>query len=196
MGLEPPQGLVDLGRRRLAVAAVDLGHEKGLGPVAVAQRLSHPDLAPAAVVVPTIVEEGDAALDGPADDADALGRILLVADVIPADPDARDVGAGAAELAVRHVGGGALAGCRGHSRSDDQGERGIDDFPAGHGGVLLQIRCRAGDDDLSFDSRHDSLLSTVVSGRMPRRRNEKKTKLKAVTTRTGRRTTDRTHVPS
>src|SRR5438132_11519725 len=50
-------------------------NQEGLGAVAVPQRLSHPDLALATVVVPAIVEEGDAALDGPADDADALGRI-------------------------------------------------------------------------------------------------------------------------
>jgi hypothetical protein len=72
IGLQPAQRLVDLARRALLAAAVDLGHEKRFVAIAVAQRLSHADLARPAVVVPTVVEEVDAVVDGRAHDADGL----------------------------------------------------------------------------------------------------------------------------
>ena len=63
--------------------------------VAVAQRLAHADLALAVVVVPAVVQEGDAAIDGGADEPDALLLVLLAADVMTAEADDRDFLAGA-----------------------------------------------------------------------------------------------------
>src|SRR3989454_7184074 len=57
VGLEPAQRLIDLLRRRVLVATVDLGHEKHFVAIAVAQRLSHADLARPTVVVPAVVVE-------------------------------------------------------------------------------------------------------------------------------------------
>ena len=66
-----------------------LRHEKDLVAVSVAQRLSHADLAGATIVVPTVVHEGDASIDGAADESDALLFIGLFADVIAAETDGR-----------------------------------------------------------------------------------------------------------
>ena len=52
IGLQPAQRLVELPRRLRFDAAVDLGHEEDLLAVAVPERLAHPDLALALVVVP------------------------------------------------------------------------------------------------------------------------------------------------
>ena len=67
--------------------AVDLGHQEDLLAVAVAERLAHADFAAAAVVVPAVVHEGDAVVDGGADDLDAFLLLLLSADVVAAQAD-------------------------------------------------------------------------------------------------------------
>jgi hypothetical protein len=102
VGLQAPERLVDLPRRGLPGPAVDLGHQEDLVAVAVPERLAHADLAGAAVVVPAVVHEGDAAIDGGSDDAN---RLLLprLAQVIPTEPDQRDLLAGASEGPVEHV---------------------------------------------------------------------------------------------
>jgi hypothetical protein len=41
----------------------DLCHQKDLLPVAIAESMAHPDLADAAVIVPAVIHEGDAAID-------------------------------------------------------------------------------------------------------------------------------------
>ena len=90
--------------RRGACAAVDLGHEEDLVAIAAGERLAHADFAGAVVVVPAIVEEGDAAVDGLADELDRvlLGRRRL-ADVVAAEADGGDALAGAPELAIDHA---------------------------------------------------------------------------------------------
>jgi hypothetical protein len=56
IGLEPAKRLVDLARRRVLVAPVDLGHQEGALTIAVTERLAHADLALPVVVVPAVGE--------------------------------------------------------------------------------------------------------------------------------------------
>jgi hypothetical protein len=78
VGAESAERLVDLPRGGVAGAAVDLRHQEDLVAIAVEQRFAHALLARAAVVVPAVVEERDAAVDGGADDADALHLVALL----------------------------------------------------------------------------------------------------------------------
>ena len=124
-GAEPVQRLIDLQRGGFGVAAVDLGHEEDALPVAILESLAHADLAGPGVVIPAVVEEGDAAVDGGADEADALLGIGLLADVEAAEADGGDAFAGAAELAIDHVGGfGAAGGSGPEGVSGGAGNRG------------------------------------------------------------------------
>src|SRR2546430_11300675 len=102
VGLEPAQRLIDLLRRRLPVATVDLGHEKHLVAIAVAQRLSHADLARPTVVVPAVVEEVDSVVDGRADDADGFLLVSLPAEMVAAHADQRHHLSGASKATVRN----------------------------------------------------------------------------------------------
>src|SRR5258708_36902549 len=70
-GLQTFQRFVELPRRFRLRAAVDLRHQEGLRAIAVAERLAHADFARAFVVVPAVVEEVDAAIDGGANDPNA-----------------------------------------------------------------------------------------------------------------------------
>ena len=96
------QALIDLRGGGRARAAVDLGHQERALAVAVAQRAAHPDLAGAVVVVPAVVHEGDAVIDRGADDA-RRGRLVAKADVKAAQPQQRDLDAGAPQPARRHL---------------------------------------------------------------------------------------------
>src|SRR2546426_5357898 len=100
VGLEPAQGLIDLLRRRLPVATVDLGHEKHVVAIAVAQRLSHADFARPTVVVPAVVEEVDPVVDGRADDADGFLLVSLPPEVVAAHADQRHHLSGAPKATV------------------------------------------------------------------------------------------------
>ncbi len=101
-------------------SAVQLGHQEDFVAVKpLPEGLAHTDFADAVVVIPTIIEEGDAAVDAAVEQADALGWIVLFAEVIAAHADGGDALAGLAELAINHVGktrgvrrelGGAAAG--------------------------------------------------------------------------------------
>src|SRR5437867_8496910 len=75
IGLQSPQRFVELPRRLSLRAPVDLRHQEHLVTVSVAQRLPRADLALPLVVVPRVVHEVDAAIDGGAHDAK---RELLV----------------------------------------------------------------------------------------------------------------------
>src|SRR6266568_3974551 len=63
IGLQAAQRFVELSLRLSLRPAVDLRHQEHLLPIAVAKRLPHSDLAGAAVVVPRVVHEVDAAID-------------------------------------------------------------------------------------------------------------------------------------
>jgi hypothetical protein len=78
-------------------APIELRHKKDLVAVSVAQRLSHADFAGATIVVPTVVHEGDASIDGAADESDAFLFIGLFADVIATETDGRYLLAGASK---------------------------------------------------------------------------------------------------
>src|SRR5207253_8354339 len=70
VGLQALQRFVELlGGGRLR-STVDLGHEKRLLPVSVAERLAHARLARALVVVPAVVEKIDPAIDRLPNDLD------------------------------------------------------------------------------------------------------------------------------
>jgi hypothetical protein len=69
VGLQTAERFVQLSRGLALGAAVDLGHQEYPVPIAVLERLAHPELALALVVVPAIVHEGDAAIDRGAHDA-------------------------------------------------------------------------------------------------------------------------------
>src|SRR5437016_12465032 len=100
VGLQSPERLVDLPRGTLLVAPVDLGHEKRLFAIAVAQRLSHAELARPAVVVPAVVEEVDAAVDGRAYDADGFLLVRLPPEMVAAHADQRHHLAGAPQATI------------------------------------------------------------------------------------------------
>ena len=90
VGLEAAERLLELLVVGVFGAAVHFGHEEDLAAVAVAEGLAHADFAEAVVVVPAVVEEGDAAVDGFADEGDALVGVGLFADVVAAEADGGD----------------------------------------------------------------------------------------------------------
>src|SRR6201999_636552 len=84
-------------------APVDFGHQENLVAITIAQRLAHAGFAGAIaiVVIPTVVHESQAAINGRAHDANAFRLILDLADVRAAQADAGNFFAGAAELPQR-----------------------------------------------------------------------------------------------
>ena len=90
VGLEAAEGLFELLVVLVGGAAVDLGHEEDLLAVAVAQGLAHADFGDAVVVVPAVVEEGDAAIDTGVDELDAFGGVVLFAEMVAAHADGGD----------------------------------------------------------------------------------------------------------
>ena len=121
IGAEAAEGLVELAGEASGGVAVRLGHEEDLLAVAVAESVAHALLGAAAVVVPGIVHEGDAAVDGDAHQAQGGCVVVNVAEVGSAEADERDLFAGAAELAVRHVGGLRALDGGGEGRGDCRG---------------------------------------------------------------------------
>ena len=92
-------------------AAIHFGHEEDFLAVAVAESLSHADLADAVVVVPAVVHEGDAGVDALTDELDAGVGVGAFAEMVAAHADGGDALARLAQLAVDHVGGfGPLCG--------------------------------------------------------------------------------------
>ena len=152
VGLQTVQGFVDLLGGDGTLASIDLAHQEDAFAVTVHQRFAHPHLARAVLVIPTVVHECNAAVDGAPNDADAFLLIALLTDVIPPETDDGDVLAGAAEGAVQHLAlanllgagqryrrgvrrlictYGRLSGRRIHQRCGDHGSRG--------GGVLQKL---------------------------------------------------------
>ena len=98
------EGLVDLLRSFLFGAAVELGHHKRfLAVIALAQGFADEQFAAAFVVIPGVIEKGDAAVERGVNELDGLvvGQ-LGFADVGTAESDGGDFNAGGAELAVEH----------------------------------------------------------------------------------------------
>src|ERR1700685_1715170 len=64
IGFEPPERLIDLVSRRAPGAPIELRHQEHLVAIPVAERIPHPALALAIVIIPAVVHEGDPAVDG------------------------------------------------------------------------------------------------------------------------------------
>src|SRR5215469_5758743 len=101
VGLEPAERFVELATRGGFVSPIDLGHQEGFFAVTIAKRFAHANFTLAAVVVPAVVQEIDALIEGLANDGDALVGVGLLAQVIAANANQRDSFAGAAKLAIR-----------------------------------------------------------------------------------------------
>ena len=88
ISLQTFEGGFNLPCRDLFGTAIDLRHQKNLLTIAILQRIPHPHLAPAFVVVPTVVHERNTAIDGEAHQANAvfLGMRRL-GDMKAAHPD-------------------------------------------------------------------------------------------------------------
>ncbi len=146
VGLESAEGLFELAVECGGGAAVDFGHEEDLGAVAVAECLAHADFADAVVVVPAVVHEGDAVVDGFVDECDAVGGVGLTTDVVSAETDGGDLFSGGSEIAVDHVGrlgagdggrGGRLGcGGKGGCGGGECGGGGFEEVSAFHGGSV------------------------------------------------------------
>ncbi len=103
IGLEPLQGLIDLLSSRFPGPAIELGHQERLVAVTIPKRVAHANLALATIVVPGVVHETQAVIDGLADQTNGLivGKLRL-ADVIAAHAQAGDLLAGPAQCALLH----------------------------------------------------------------------------------------------
>src|SRR5256886_5705988 len=103
VSLQALKTCVDLPRGFRFGTAIDFVHQDDLLTVAVLKSCAHADFARAFVVVPAVVHEGNAPVDGL---ADKLNRVLLgnrrLADVPAAQADDGDAFACAAEGAVDH----------------------------------------------------------------------------------------------
>src|SRR5581483_1894814 len=105
VGLQTAEGFVELFGGFLFGSAVNFGHEEDLVAVTIAERLAEAGLTEAVVVVPGIVHEGYAAIDGGADDPEAERFVHLLESEVPStQADGGDFLSGAAKLAVEHVG--------------------------------------------------------------------------------------------
>src|SRR5580700_11694454 len=82
VSLKTAQRVGDLIRSGGLGASVDLGHEKSLLAVTIAQRVAHADFTLAAIVVPAVVEKIDALIETGANDANAFLGICLFAKMI------------------------------------------------------------------------------------------------------------------
>ena len=74
--LQALQAFVNLFGCELLRAPVNLRHQEHLVAVTIAQRFAHPDFAAAVVIIPAVVHEVDAAIDGAANDADAFPLVF------------------------------------------------------------------------------------------------------------------------
>src|SRR6202011_42655 len=90
VSLEPAQRFVDLISSGSFGAPIDLGHQKRLLAVTVAQRVAHADFTLAAVVVPAVIEKIDALVEARANDANAFLGIRLIAKMIATEPYERN----------------------------------------------------------------------------------------------------------
>ena len=107
--LQPLERLIDLFGCFLPGAAVELGHEEHLRAISIPQGFAHANLALPAVVIPGVVEEIDATVDGRPYQADAFSFVdVWLSDMKTAHSDRGDALAGAPQHAVRHVSLGTL----------------------------------------------------------------------------------------
>ena len=118
---EAGHGFLDLAHGGLLGAPVDFGHLENLvAAVVLLVSLARAEFAGAQVVVPGVVHEGDAVVDGSVDEPDGLGLGARLAEMEAAHADQADHDARGAERAVDHI---ALAGFAFH-RAGQVRERG------------------------------------------------------------------------
>jgi hypothetical protein len=101
--LETLQRFVNLPRRRVFRPAVEFGHQKYLLPVTIAQRRTHPLLALTEIIIPAVIHEVDAAIDGAPNNPDRHFGIGRMAEVIAAQSDRRHVLFCFPESSINHV---------------------------------------------------------------------------------------------
>ncbi len=109
---EAAQAVLELAARAVMVAVADLGHqEDALAPPVHGQRPSHQLLGAAVVVVPRVVEERDAFVEGRVHEADGLEVVRDRADVPAAQAEDRDALSRSSERPRGQAGrgGGGLA---------------------------------------------------------------------------------------
>ena len=105
IGLQPLERLVELAHRFRVRSPVDLRHQKDLLPVAIPERVAHAGLARAAVVVPAVVQEVDATVDGRSNDPEAERLVDPFQSEMPASKaDRGDACSCPAQRAVRDCG--------------------------------------------------------------------------------------------
>src|ERR1700675_1467142 len=100
IGLQPSQRFVELDCCSGFGSTVDLGHQKGPLAITVTKGFAHSNFALSAVVVPAVIEKIDSFIDSGSNNPDALCWITLLAQVITAEPNHRNVFPGAAQRAI------------------------------------------------------------------------------------------------
>src|SRR5262249_39546595 len=127
---EAAQAVLDVLAGGPGIAATVLGHQEALLALAVlGQGLAHDLLTAAVVIVPGIVEEGQALLEGAVHDVDRFVLVLGRADVPAAQADDRYPDAGLAERPRRQARRRRLVDFRGRRRQAEGGaggERGLE----------------------------------------------------------------------
>jgi hypothetical protein len=125
VGLQAFQAVFEVLAGALGVAGTVLGHEEDFLALAVhRQGLAHDGLAAAVVIIPGVIEEGHALVDGSVHDLDRFLLVLDAADVPAAQAEDGDLDAGLAQrprrqsfAVVRRGGNGTDAECRGAGQS-------------------------------------------------------------------------------
>lgn len=113
IGAEAPQAVFEVLHGAGVISIANLGHEEGFLTVAIhGEGLAHYFFSTAVVVVPGIVHEGDAVVDGGMNEMEGVLFILGAGLVVAAEAEDRDLHAGLAERARGYAGGGVLSSQR------------------------------------------------------------------------------------
>src|ERR1041385_4234724 len=103
VGAKSLEALINLRSGGAFGLAVNLGHEENLLPVTILEGFAHPFLAASAIVVPTVVHEGQATVHGRSNDPATLLLAGNLADVRAAKPHRRDLFPCFPKCSVDHV---------------------------------------------------------------------------------------------
>ncbi len=101
--LQPLKRFVNLCGGGLPCTSVDLGHQKHFGTVAIAQGLAHPYFALTVMVIPAVIHEGDAEIDGRANQVDAVLLFFHEPNVVATHAQRAYPFSGTPECPVEHV---------------------------------------------------------------------------------------------
>ena len=105
IGLQPAQRFIDLFRGRFFRATVDLGHqESAVAARVLFERLAHPHLAFAPVIIPGVIEKVDAPIKARVDQLyGVVLRQIRFSQMKAAHTDTRNLFAGVSERTIRNV---------------------------------------------------------------------------------------------